>query len=142
MKNNRFLLQLLLAATVSLVAMQGPSAAAADKPKTAAEDAKPKRDWYPFHGDVDSVSKTANTITLKKQGGERVLRLDAKTELNKGGKTVTVADIKPGEYAHGKVHKDTEGREVILAAKFEPPAPASKKAEPLPKKPEAPAKTN
>ncbi len=131
-------LRLFLGTVMGVVAAQTMVAVAADKPKAPAEEAAPKRDWYPFHGDVASVNKTANSISLKKQEGERVLRLDAKSELTRGGKKVTLADVKAGDYAHGKLHKNAKGEEVITAAGFDaggrnsapsvkPPAPAKDK---------------
>lgn len=118
------------------VAVQSMVAVAADKPKVHSEEAAPKRDWYPFHGDVASVNKTANTISLKKQEGERVLKLDTKSDLTRGGKRVTLADVKSGDYAHGKLHKNAKGEEVITAAGFD----AGGKSAPAPAKPVSPAK--
>jgi len=94
----------------------------------AAETKKAKRDWYPFGGTVSSVNKSANTISLKKKEGERSLKLDAKSKLEIEGKPVTLGSIKVGSYAHGKLHKDSVGKEVITAAKFEKEAPKKKKA--------------
>ena len=127
--------RLVLGAVIGVAAAQGMVAMAADKAKAPAEEATPKRDWYPFHGDVASVNKTANTISLKKQEGERVLKLDAKSELTRGGKKVTLADVKAGDYAHGKLHKNAKGEEVVTAAGFD----AGGKSGNAPAKP-APAK--
>ena len=94
-----------------------------EAPSEKAEAAKPKRDWYPFSGIVASVDKQARTVALKKKEGERVLRLDAKSEIQSNGKPGSIADIKVGEYAHGRLHKDAAGKEVILGAKFDKEAP-------------------
>lgn len=83
------------------------------------EKVKAKRDWYPFGGIVASVDKQANTISLKKKEGERVLRLDSKSTLEISGKPAALGSVKPGNYAHGKLHKDNAGNEVITDAKFD-----------------------
>lgn len=100
---------------------------AAGKTKEATEKSKPKRDWYPFYGTVASIDKQANTISLKKKEGERVLKLDAKSELEVLGKPGTLSSVKAGYYAHGKLHKDSAGKEVITAAKFDKEAPPKAK---------------
>ena len=93
----------------------------------AAETKKAKRDWYPFGGTVSSVNKPANTISLKKKEGERVLKLDAKSTLEIEGNSATIGSVKVGSYAHGKLHKDSAGKEVITAAKFDRESPKKKK---------------
>ena len=124
----------LLAAALATV----PSLSAADsnvktnggvagKSKPAAEQKKAKRDWYPFGGTVSSVNKPANTISLKKKEGERVLKLDAKSTLEIEGHSATIGSVKVGSYAHGKLHKDSAGKEVITAAKFDREPPKKKK---------------
>ena len=84
---------------------------------------KTKRDWYPFGGTVAAVDKQANTISLKKKRGERVLNLDSKSQLEINGKPVTLESVKVGDYAHGKLHKDGSGKEVITAVKFDKERP-------------------
>lgn len=98
--------------------------------KQTAEQAKPKRDWYPFSGIVASVDKKANTISLKKKEGERVLKLDANSALESDGKPITLGSVKVGNYAHGKLHKDAAGHEVITAAKFDKEQPLKVKDAP------------
>ena len=83
------------------------------------EAGKTKRDWYPFGGIVASVDRQANTIGLKKKKGERVLGLDSKSQLEINGKPATLGSVKVGDYAHGKLHKDSSGKEVITSAKFD-----------------------
>ena len=100
---------------------------AAGKTKEATETSKAKRDWYPFYGTVASIDKQANTISLKKKEGERVLKLDAKSELEIDGKPAVLGSVKVGNYAHGKLHKDSAGNEVITAAKFDKEAPKKAK---------------
>jgi hypothetical protein len=124
------LLAVALATAPSLYAADSNSktnASTTEKSKPAAETGKSKRDWYPFGGTVVSVNKQANTISLKKKEGERVLKLDAKSELEIDGKPTTVGSVKAGDYAHGKLHKDTAGNEVIMAAKFDKEAPKRQK---------------
>jgi len=101
---------------------------AASTAKSATDETKPKRDWYPFGGIVASVDKQANTISLKKKEGERVLKLDAKSTLEINGKATTIASVKVGDYAHGKLHKDSAGKEVITDAKFDKERPSKKKS--------------
>jgi len=102
-------------------------AIAVEKSKPVAEKEKAKRDWYPFGGTVVSVNKSANTLSLKKKTGGRVLKLDAKSKLEIEGKPVTLGSVKVGSYAHGKLHKDSAGKEVIAAAKFDKEASKKKK---------------
>ena len=96
---------------------------AAGKTKEAAEKGKSKRDWYPFYGTVASIDKQAKTISLKKKEGERVLKLDSKSTLEIHGKPAVIGSVKVGDYAHGKLHKDSAGNEVITDAKFDKEAP-------------------
>ncbi len=97
----------------------------ADAPKEASgEKPKAKRDWYPFYGTVASVDKQAHTVSLKKKEGVRTLKTDAKSTIEIEGKPGSLADIKAGSYAHGTLHKDSSGAEVILSAKFDKEAPA------------------
>ena len=86
-------------------------------------EVKPKRDWYPFSGIVASVDKQANTISLKKKEGERVLKLDSKSTLEMNGQSAVIGSVKVGYYAHGKLHKDSAGKEVITDAKFDKEKP-------------------
>jgi hypothetical protein len=100
---------------------------AADKAVGAAKDstekAKPTRDWYPFGGIVASIDTQAKTISLKKKEGVRVLKLDSKSTLEINGKPALLSGVKVGDYAHGKLHKDAAGNEVITAATFNKLAP-------------------
>lgn len=89
--------------------------------------AKPKRTTYPFYGTVESVG--AGTVSLKKKEGVRVLKSDAKTSIQVNGKEGTLADVKPGYYAHGTAHKDSTGEEILGKVKFDTEAPAKKKVE-------------
>jgi hypothetical protein len=95
----------------------------ASKAKETTEIGKTKRDWYPFGGIVASVDPQANTVSLKKKKGERVLNLDSKSQLEINGKPATLGSVKIGDYAHGKLHKDSSGKEVITAAKFDKERP-------------------
>lgn len=112
---------------------------AAGAAQESTHKAPAKRDWYPFGGTVASVDKKANTISLKKKEGERVLKLDAKSELEINGKPGVLGGVKPGDYAHGKLHKDGAGHEVILAAKFDKEKPKKDKEVPATPPGEAPA---
>ena len=89
----------------------------------AAQTTKAKREGYPFYGTVAAVDQQAKTISLKKKGGQRVLKIDSKSGLEANGKPAILADVKVSTYAHGRLHKDSTGAEVIVTAKFdkEPP---------------------
>ena len=100
---------------------------AGSRAKDAPEKGKAKRDWYPFGGIVASVDKQANTISLKKKEGERVLKLDSKSTLEINGKPAVIGSVKVGDYAHGKLHKDSAGNEVITDAKFDKEKPKKDK---------------
>ena len=91
--------------------------------RTTPEKGKPKRNWYPFGGIVASVDRQANTLSLKKKEGERVLRLDSKSTLEINGKPIVLGSVKVGDYAHGKLHKDSAGNEVVMDAKFDKEKP-------------------
>jgi len=136
MKNRLEMLLVLAMLTLAFASVQALSAAdstansgggAAQKSKPVAQKEKAKRDWYPFGGTVVSVDKSANTLSLKKKTGRRVLKLDAKSKLEIEGKPATLGSVKVGSYAHGKLHKDSAGKEVITAAKFDKEAPKKKK---------------
>ena len=132
-------LKCLLAASLLGVALASvPSLQAADskaKPEDQAargtkatnEKGKAKRDWYPFGFIVASIHKQANTISLKTKQGERVLKLDANSTLEINGKPAVIGSVKVGDYAHGKLHKDSTGNEVITDAKFDKEAPKKAK---------------
>ncbi len=110
----------------------GSSLCAADstakaQDKATTQKAKAKRDWYPFGGIVASVDKQARTISLKKKEGERVLKLDSKSTLEINGKPAELGSVKVGNYAHGKLKKDSANNEVIMDAKFDKEAPAKVK---------------
>ena len=130
-------LKYLLVSTLLGVALAiAPSLQAATSKVTAEDKAagttkqateKTKRDWYPFYGTVASIDKQANTISLKKKEGERVLKLDAKSELIIDDKPATLSSVKVGNYAHGTLHKNSAGNEVIKADKFDKEAPKKAK---------------
>ncbi|HEY5911492.1 MAG TPA: hypothetical protein VJA21_12905 [Verrucomicrobiae bacterium] len=128
---------------LSFVLTTGPTLYAADSKaqaaKTSPEQApvtakkgKAKRDWYPFGGIVAATDMQAKTVSLKKKTGARVLKVDATSELEVGGKPATLAAVKIGDYAHGKLRKDGAGKEVILAAKFDQEKPNKSKEAPAP----------
>ena len=98
----------------------------------ATTEAKPKKDSYPFYGYVASVDKQANTISLKKKEGQRVLKLDSQSTLEMNGQSAVIGSVIVGYYAHGTLHKDSAGKEVIKNAKFDKEKPAKAK-EPAPK---------
>ncbi len=119
-----------LASASSLYAADSTAEAqdkAAGQAKEATEKGKAKRDWYPFGGIVASVDKQAKNISLKKKEGERVLKLDSRSTLEINGKPAVIGSVKVGDYAHGKLHKDSVGNEVITDAKFDKEAPSKER---------------
>jgi hypothetical protein len=117
-----------LAAIPSVYGAESPAKAPEKAPgqtkeNPASENSKGKREWYPFSGIVGSVDNQAKTISLKKKDGERVVKMDAKSKLEVHGKPAILSDVKPGDYAHGTLHKDAAGIEVIMSAKFDKEGP-------------------
>ena len=88
--------------------------------------ARQTRDWYPFRGEVATVDPAGGTLGLKKQSGERVVRIIPTSELMRDGRTIQLADVKIGEYIHGKLHKQEAGQEVVVSAALDPEPPAKK----------------
>ena len=101
-----------------------PKARSAETAKAPVDAAKPKREWYPFYGIVATVDKAAKTVALKKIQGARLLQTDSQTTFEMNGKPASLADVKPGYYLHGKLHKEMTKEEYILDAKIELEAPA------------------
>ena len=112
-------------ATVSIVSTQaaetGASVTTATKP--ASESTRLPRDWYPFRGEVVSVDAVQRTLSLHRKQGVRVVRLEEASALTRAGETIAAGDIRIGEYAHGKLRKNDQGMEEIVAAAFEPEPP-------------------
>jgi hypothetical protein len=100
----------------------------AGKPSGTEEKGKAKRDWYPFGGIVASVDLQGHTIALKKKQGQRLLRIEEKSKLEIQGKSAALGSVKVGDYAHGKLHKDSAGSEMIISAKFDKEAPKKSEA--------------
>ena len=63
--------QLLTSTLIALVLAGVPVLCTADTnpPAGEAAPAKPKRTTYPFHGTVDSVNASAQTVSLKRSAG-------------------------------------------------------------------------
>jgi hypothetical protein len=97
------------------------------KAQNTTQKAKAKRDWYPFGGLVASVDLQAKTVSLKRKTGARILRLDAKSLIEIDGRPGYLANVRVGSYAHGKLHKDAAGNEVITSARFDKEKPAKEK---------------
>lgn len=119
------------AGLLALFLASGQALRAADQPTVGAQNAtqkvKAKRGWYPFGGIVVSTDIQAKSVSLKRKVGARVLRLDAKSILEINGRPASLTNVRIGSYAHGKLHKDAAGNEVIMAAKFDNEAPKKDK---------------
>src|SRR5262245_53525150 len=66
-----------------------PSEAKLPAPATTAGHstaaARPARDWYPFRGEISTVDATGAALRLKRQSGERVVKVGANSELLRDG---------------------------------------------------------
>lgn len=61
-------------------------------------------------GQVSAVDSASNSIVLKDKAGKEVnLSVDTGTKITKGGKDITLADIKPGEMAIAEVMESDAG---------------------------------
>lgn len=121
-----FLAGLLILVLGSEPALRAAGQASA-KTQNATEKVKAKRDWYPFGGIVASIDLQTKTVSLKRKTGARVLRLDAKSLIEIDGRPGYLANVRVGSYAHGKLHKDAAGNEVITSARFDKEKPAKEK---------------
>jgi len=125
MKNT--LRRLFFAGLLALFFASGQALRAADQPtaktQNAAEQVKAKRNWYPFGGIVSGIDIQAGTVSLVRKVGARILRIDPNSILEINGRPAALASVKIGSYAHGKLHKNSAGNEVITSAKFEKEAP-------------------
>ena len=111
----------------------GKTTNASASPNTSASpESAPRatRDWYPFRGEVSSVDTTRGELRLKRQSGERILLVAGKAELTRAGKVIQLGEVKVGEYARGKVRKEKQGSESLVAAAFDPEPPAPRTAKP------------
>jgi len=50
-----------------------------------------------MHGDVDSVDSAGGTFTVKHGGESSTFKTDSSTKFKGAGKTITLADLKPGD---------------------------------------------
>ena len=111
---------------LNLMSLQAQPAQSGTTANSVATTVKPKRDWYPFRGEIASVNTAENSISLRKKDGARVVHLDSASELKREGTTISASDLKIGEYAHGKLRKDGAGVEFISAASIDREPPQAK----------------
>lgn len=83
----------------------------------------------PFRGKVNSVDKTAMTITLDGKEKKRVIHVTAQTRIAKAGKPAKLEDAVVGEEVGGQAIRTADGREEAISLRLGP-------------KPETAAKTN
>jgi hypothetical protein len=81
-------------------------------------EAAPKTPSYPFYGTLDSVDLKEKTITLRGKKKNRVLVCTSESRIFKNGTSATLADAVPGERVSGSVHKNSEGKEVVMTVRF------------------------
>lgn len=60
----------------------------------------------PFKGKVEALDAAAKTITVDNM----IIVVTDSTKLSKEGKTITLADIKVGDLAHGKTRQNADGK--------------------------------
>ena len=84
------------------------------KPGTSSEKRVVTRSTYPFRGEVESVA--GSVIQLAKKDGIRKVEFAPETLFQRDGKSITVSDLKPGDYVRGLARKSEDGTEVIVKA--------------------------
>jgi hypothetical protein len=69
-----------------------------------------------FHGKVETVDTTANTLTVN----GKVINITTSTKLSKADKAITLADIKVGDNVHGTTKQTVDGRTEALTVRVGP----------------------
>lgn len=108
------LLGMLSAATIVAVCFTPVSRAIAG-PVAQQEEKQPKK--QPFHGKVDALDPTVQTITVS----GKVIYISAKTQMSRGGQTIQLTDIKVGDDVHGQTQMTFDGKTEALTIKVGPP---------------------
>ena len=70
-----------------------------------------------FHGKVEAVDTTANTLTVD----GKVINITAGSKLTKADKAITLSDIKVGDSVHGTTKQTADGRTEALTVRVGPP---------------------
>jgi hypothetical protein len=66
-----------------------------------------------MHGDVDSVDSAGGTFTVKHGNDSSTFKTDSSTKFKGAGKTITLADLKPGDDV--RVSYTTDGTDKMAA---------------------------
>lgn len=151
MKFFKYLILGLLAASVASLSAQDqpkqtekPAAPAKGEKSADAAPKKKKTDGAQVNGKIESVDKSAMTVTIEGKKKKSTVHLTSKTKITKAGQPGTIADIKAGEEIAAQVTKNKAGDEEAVTLRVGPkPAkknaekPAKKAADQPEKKPEA-----
>lgn len=105
-----------LAAFAALASLDSQAAEKAT-PAPAATKEK-KSDRAPFHGKLQAVDRTAQTITLEGKEKKRTIHLTGQTRIAKAGKPATLDDALVGEVVAGQILKTTDGREEAISLRL------------------------
>jgi len=126
MKKMIFLVTLLtlVAFASGVMAQQKPAPAPAPAPVAPAKEEKPKIEK--FTGVVDKVDEMAKAVVVKDKKGKKTFAVDDKTKITKGGKDMSLAELKKGTNASVEYKKDGE-KLVAVAIKAAAPKAAPKK---------------
>ncbi|MEW6158789.1 MAG: hypothetical protein AB1813_15290 [Verrucomicrobiota bacterium] len=124
------LTQKLSIALLALFAMATGVQAADEKPAKPGKDEKKeaRQARYPFNGKLDSVDKTAMTVTVAGKENKRILHITSETRIMKAGKPATLDDAVVGEAIGGQALKTPDGKEQAVSLRLgaKPDAPEKK----------------
>jgi hypothetical protein len=80
---------------------------------------EPKVKKIPFHGKLESIDASANTITLESKKGGRVFHLTPETKITDGaGNPSTLSAATVGEDVGGSYSKDAAGTMTLFSVRF------------------------
>lgn len=102
---------ILLAASIGIVTMCPATGEASDNKAVKK-----------YNGDVLAVDTTSNQLTLKNETEEVTVSVDANTKITKGGKQITLAEVKVGDSVACDVEESAEGRKA-KSVEVKPKAP-------------------
>jgi hypothetical protein len=75
-----------------------------------------------YSGDVLNVDTASNQLTVKSETGEVTMSVDTNTKITKGGKEITLAEIKVGDSVACDVEESPDGRKAkSVEVKAKPP---------------------
>ncbi|HYE32305.1 MAG TPA: hypothetical protein VEH27_12810 [Methylomirabilota bacterium] len=83
---------------------------------------------FPYHGKLASVDPQKMTITLEGKKQPRVILVTGATKFTRDGKTVKLADGRPGDPVAGLMIKTAEGKQQAISVRFGPKEEAASAA--------------